>query len=443
MYPPIFHDRADAGRQLGEQLIHAGIDGSDLVVLGLPRGGIPVAAEVARKLGAPLDVLPVRKLGVPGHEELAMGAIALGGARVLNEDVVSALGISQEAIIRAIQREERELARRAQVYRGDLPAPEVARRSVVLVDDGLATGATMRAAIAFARDRNALRVIVAIPVAPAQTLAEMRALADEVVCVAAPEQFRAVGPWYRDFAQVSDDDVRRALRGGDGEASLIVPAGDVELYGDLAVPDGAGGLVVFAHGSGSSRLSARNRFVAQALQARGLATLLFDLLTAEEERRDAIDAHLRFDIPLLAERLGLVTDQLRRYDPVRHLPLAYFGASTGAAAALIAAADRPDTIRAVVSRGGRPDLAGSALARVRAPTLLIVGGADTTVLELNEDALARIDAPKRLAVVPGATHLFEEPGALQQVARLAGDWLAQHLHVAERADLTPTSPEAL
>lgn len=443
MYPPIFYDRADAGRQLGEQLIHAGIDGSDLVVLGLPRGGIPVAAEVARKLGAPLDVLPVRKLGVPGHEELAMGAIALGGARVLNEDVVSALGISQEAIIRAIQREERELARRAQVYRDDLPAPEVARRSVVLVDDGLATGATMRAAIAFARDRNALRVIVAIPVAPAQTLAEMRALADEVVCVAAPEQFRAVGPWYRDFAQVSDDDVRRVLHGGDGEASLIVPAGDVELHGDLAVPDGAGGLVVFAHGSGSSRLSARNRFVAQALQARGLATLLFDLLTAEEERRDAIDAHLRFDIPLLAERLGLVTDQLRRYDPVRHLPLAYFGASTGAAAALIAAADRPDTIRAVVSRGGRPDLAGSALARVRAPTLLIVGGADTTVLELNEDALARIDAPKRLAVVPGATHLFEEPGALQQVARLAGDWLAQHLHVAGRADLTPTSPEAL
>jgi pimeloyl-ACP methyl ester carboxylesterase len=167
--------------------------------------------------------------------------------------------------------------------------------------------------------------------------------------------------------------------------------------------------------------------VAQALRKRQLGTLLFDLLTAAEEKRDAIDGHLRFDIPLLASRLGEVTDRIRQSGLEKRLSIGYFGASTGAAAALIAAADRPGDVRAVVSRGGRPDLAAEALTRVRAPTLLIVGGADTTVLELNREALEQIQGPKRLTVVPGATHLFEEPGALETVARLAGDWFVEHL----------------
>ncbi len=214
---------------------------------------------------------------------------------------------------------------------------------------------------------------------------------------------------------------------GARKESLVIPAGGVEVEGDLTIPDGARGLVLFAHGSGSSRKSTRNRFVAQVLRERELGTLLFDLLTAAEERRDAIDAHLRFDIPLLASRLGEVTDRMRQSGPGRELSIGYFGASTGAAAALIAAAERPRDIGAVVSRGGRPDLAIEALARVRAPTLLIVGGADTTVLELNREALARIPGPKQLTVIPGATHLFEEPGALETVARLAGDWFVEHL----------------
>lgn len=211
------------------------------------------------------------------------------------------------------------------------------------------------------------------------------------------------------------------------EETLVIPAGGVELEGDLAIPDGARGLVLFAHGSGSSRKSSRNRFVAQALRKRQLGTLLFDLLTAAEERRDEVDAHLRFDIPLLASRLVEVTDRMRQSGPGKELSIGYFGASTGAAAALIAAAERPRDIGGVVSRGGRPDLAREALARVRAPTLLIVGGADTVVLDLNRQALEAIQGPKQLAVVPGATHLFEEPGALDEVARLAGDWFVEHL----------------
>jgi putative phosphoribosyl transferase len=222
------------------------------------------------------------------------------------------------------------------------------------------------------------------------------------------------------------------------EQSLIISAGGVLLKGDLVIPAGASGLVVFAHGSGSSRKSSRNRFVARALTDRGLGTLLFDLLTADEERRDAIDAHLRFDIPLLATRLGEVTAWLRDHAATRELSIGYFGASTGAAAALIAAAERPADIGAVVSRGGRPDLARGALARVRAPTLLIVGGADTTVLGLNREALEQIPGPKQLTVVPGATHLFEEPGALEQVARVASDWFAQHLGAARRPKHVPT-----
>jgi putative phosphoribosyl transferase len=201
----------------------------------------------------------------------------------------------------------------------------------------------------------------------------------------------------------------------------------VTLSGNLAIARAARGLVLFAHGSGSSRLSPRNRFVAGELRARGLGTLLFDLLTAEEETRDAIDAHLRFDIPLLAERLVAVTRWARQEATASPIPIGYFGASTGAAAALIAAADLPETIHAVVSRGGRPDLAGDALGRVRAPTLFIVGGDDTTVLEMNREALEFIRAPKHLAVVPGATHLFEEPGTLEQVARLAASWFTHHL----------------
>ena len=218
-----------------------------------------------------------------------------------------------------------------------------------------------------------------------------------------------------------------AARTATPRESVSIPADGVVLTGELTVPVGAGGIVVFAHGSGSSRLSPRNRFVAEALQAAGSGTLLFDLLTAEEETEDERDAHLRFDIELLARRLVVATRWISGRASARKFDLGYFGASTGGAAALVAAAELGPAIDAVVSRGGRPDLAGDALPRVTAPTLLIVGGRDELVLELNEDAYSRLQCEKRLAVVPGATHLFEEPGKLAEVAALAADWFQQHL----------------
>ncbi|GEM84446.1 dienelactone hydrolase family protein [Meiothermus hypogaeus] len=201
----------------------------------------------------------------------------------------------------------------------------------------------------------------------------------------------------------------------------------VALEGDLCVPPGAEGVVLFAHGSGSSRHSPRNRYIAQELQQAGLATLLFDLLTPEEEQLDEYTRRYRFDIGLLADRLVASSDWLVHNALTRPLAQAFFGASTGAAAALLAAARLPTRVRAVVSRGGRPDLAGQALEKVRAPTLLIVGGWDEEVLRLNQQAFERLSCEKKLVVVPGATHLFEEPGKLQEVARLARDWLARYL----------------
>jgi putative phosphoribosyl transferase len=217
-----------------------------------------------------------------------------------------------------------------------------------------------------------------------------------------------------------------SLTGTMQTAAVVVKTADVGLEGDLAVPEGVRGVVLFAHGSGSSRLSARNRFVAAVLQREGLATLLLDLLTADEDARRPA-GHLRFDVARLAERLLGATAWVRRQPGLAGLDLGYFGASTGAAAALIAAAHEPRGVAAIVSRGGRPDLAGAALGLVMAPTLLIAGGADRTVIAMNRMSLQRLAGPRQLTIIPGAGHLFEEPGALEQVAELAAAWFQAHL----------------
>ncbi len=211
------------------------------------------------------------------------------------------------------------------------------------------------------------------------------------------------------------------------ERAVKISIGKITLEGDLVIPKNAPGIVLFAHGSGSSRHSSRNRYVARVLQDAGLSTLLFDLLTREEEAVDQYTMHLRFDIPLLAQRLAGATKWILENEDTKHLGVGYFGASTGAAAALVAAAANPAPVRAVVSRGGRPDLAADALPRVQAPTLLIVGGDDEPVIDLNKEAMSKMKAECKLVIVPGATHLFEEPGKLEEVAVLARDWLSQHL----------------
>src|SRR5437899_2320422 len=303
--------------------------------------------------------------------------------------------------------------------------------------DRFEAGAVL-AALRGLRQQSPARVIVAVPVAAPETCELMEDEADDVVCAATPEPFHAVGLWYEDFEQTSDEEVRELLERareerrdaraqGAGEVQVDVAAGDrVALEGDLAVPEGAIGVVLFAHGSGSSRHSPRNRQVARTLQRFRLGTLLIDLLTPEEGEEERYTRHLRFDIDLLADRLIGAARWLSRNPLTGHLPIGCFGASTGAAAALVAAAREPRLVRAVVSRGGRPDLAGEELAAVRAPTLLIVGGNDQPVIEMNCEAFRRLRTAKELQIIPGATHLFEEPGALERVAQLAAEWFVRH-----------------
>lgn len=213
---------------------------------------------------------------------------------------------------------------------------------------------------------------------------------------------------------------------------VAIPAGEVELEGDLGLPENSRAIVLFAHGSGSGRHSPRNQFVARVLRNGGLGTLLLDLLSEEEEAVDSRTAHLRFDIPFLAERLLRAIDWIGQDDRTRNLLIGLFGASTGAGAALVAAANKPDLVKAIVSRGGRPDLAGASLRNVKAPTLLIVGGDDVPVIELNRQAMAQMSAETKLEIVPGATHLFEEPGALEKVASLAAQWFQKNLVTEEK-----------
>ena len=424
---PPFEDREDAGRRLAERL--ARYRDERPVVFALPRGGVPVGYEISRSLGAPLDVFVARKLGAPGQPEFGIGAVAPGGVRILNEDVVRRLGIPDDYVERITEQETAEVGRRLRHFRGERPQPEVRGRTVILVDDGLATGVTARAAVEALRRLGPRRLVLAAPVCAAQTAERLGPEVDELVCLAAPPDLGAIGFWYRDFEQTSDEEVigllERARREG-GERAVEVPAGPVELAGNLSVPEEAGGVVLFAHGSGSGRHSPRNRHVARTLEEAGLATLLIDLLTPEEEA-DRESGHLRFEVGLLARRLAGATHWLRQNPDTRDLPVGYFGASTGAGAALVAAAERPREVGAVVSRGGRPDLAGDTLPLVEAPTLLIVGSDDETVIRMNEEALGRLRAEKRLEIVPGAGHLFEEPGTLEEVARLAAGWFTRHL----------------
>ncbi|MDQ0796324.1 phosphoribosyltransferase [Streptomyces sp. B1I3] len=421
----LFTDRTDAGRQLAGALRH--LKQRDPVVLGLPRGGVPVASEVARELNAPLDVAVVRKLGVPYHPELGFGALGEGGVRVISDEIVRHAGVREKDLAAVEHAEEAELVRRSRAYREGRTRLPLEGRAVIVVDDGIATGATARAACQVVRAQGAGYVVLAVPVASPDVVARLREDVDEVVCLSTPSLFSAVGEWYRDFSQTSDEEVvsllARAPRGdsaAERAEEVEVASAGTGLAGDLVLPRDAEAVVVFAHGSGSSRHSPRNRSVASALNRAGLGTLLLDLLTPGEEA----DRANVFDIGLLAGRLADATRWLQRR---ASLPAGSFGASTGAAAALRAAAAPDSGVGAVVCRGGRPDLAGADLSRVRAPTLLVVGGADSTVIDLNRQAQSALHCENRLEIVPGATHLFEEPGALDRVAELARDWFTAHL----------------
>lgn len=430
-----FTDRSEAGRLLAARLLAMNL--AHPVVYTLPRGGVPVGLEIARALNAPLDLVLVRKIGAPGAAEVALGAVVDGKdpRTVINEDVRRAFGVDAPFLARARNRELAEIERRRALYLEGRPRIDPAGHTAIIVDDGLATGATAKAALAAIKQQGAGRTILAVPVAPKAALTDMSGHADDIVCLVEATGFRGVGAYYTDFHQLTDEETIGLLRqswaeysdksadesAGISRREIEVPP--LRLRGDLCIPPASRGLVLFAHGSGSSRLSPRNIAVAEALNRHGFATLLLDLLTEAEAR----DRRNVFDIPLLAERLLEAVLWINGEPDLAELRLGLFGASTGAGAAHLAAAELNGRVSAVVSRGGRPDLAGSALPRVTAATLLIVGGEDRQVLALNYQALAAMRCEKRLKIVPHAGHLFEELGTLEAVTELASAWFEHYL----------------
>ena len=432
----IFNNRTHAGELLAEKLLK--YKSRKPVILALPRGGVPVAAEISARLGAPFDVLVVRKIGAPFNSELAIGAVCESDEPILNTITLAQIGFEPDDIRNTLKSEKTEVQRQIKLFRQGAKLGDLTQNCVIIVDDGLATGATVKAAIRFLQKKGVEHIVVAVPVAPASTARVIRPRVDELVTLVELEDLYSVGQWYRDFGQVSDDEVLSLLaeQSGQNRKLRLLPKsrsvmislengdGKSRLRGELTEFSGMKAMIVFTHGSGSGRRSTRNVQVAEVLNRAGFGTLLFDLLTEKEEKnRKNI-----FDIGLLSQRLLRVTTWLHQQQNLKGLKIGYFGASTGAAAALVAAVQfsGDEAIFAVVSRGGRPDLAGEALVRITAPVLLLVGGKDYDVIELNRIAKKKLPNAK-LSIVPNATHLFEESGTLQEVARQAAYWFDNNL----------------
>ncbi|MBC7843916.1 MAG: dienelactone hydrolase family protein [Gemmatimonadaceae bacterium] len=443
---PLFDDRHAAGLALAERL-STEMRHPDIIVLGMARGGVMVAAPIARALGAPLDAFVCRKLGVPGIPEVAFGAIAEGGAAPVFDAVCTFIGMPNSVRQSVVARERVEAERRVHRYRDGHPLTDLAGRTVILVDDGIASGATMKAAALALRDQRPARLIAAAPVASIDGVRYLSDSFDDVVVLATPQSFGTVSDWYRDYTPVDDDAVRALLgkpvRPGEAQAAplehdaerrIMIPMGHAgaawTMIGDHG-HDGAPtqptrGLVIFAHGGGSSRASYRNRYLAGRLRMAGWATLRVDLLSDTERQGDTIGA-FRFDIDRITSRLLAAVSWCRRERVPGCQRLVLYGASTGAAAAMAIAASHPEWVAGVIARGGRVDLAAHTHAQVRAPALLIVGSTDSETLRQNRECAARLRGRAAVQVVRGAGHTFEESGALGRVGELSVAWL-ERLH---------------
>jgi putative phosphoribosyl transferase len=436
----IFKDRADAGRALADEL--APLIAPPCVVVAIPRGGVSVAMPIVERFRVPLTVVYARKLTARVAPELAFGALDEDGEMITDPSTVDGLGLGPHDIEAARARTAAEITRRMVLYRVPPLAHYLPGSTVVLVDDGLATGLTMQAALAYARRHGAARIIVAVPCAAAQAAAHFRRAADHFVSLTVDEDFAAVGEYYEDFSPVSDDEVVAMLTRAAGLVPALPPARaggrvsfenarGVRLAGVLQVPETPGlhPVVVFCHGWGSGKDSPRNTAVAEALRAEGFATFLFDFTghgesegAVEESTPGQQDDDLRAALDVLKTAGGI--------DPER---IGVAGASSGAAVALTRAAV-DSRIRALALRSANPEGADAAASKVTVPTLLVVGEYDAPIRDANEALLRRLRGPRRHAVVPGGDHLFEDPRALREAIRLMVAWFKEHLVGPPAAD---------
>ena len=457
----MFTDRAAAGRALA-RLLGAYRSQPGVIVLGLAHAGVPVAREVANYLGAPIGVVVARKVGVPGIEEVALGAVAEGSHRVIADAIAWYLGVPQRIVDRLMERERLELERRAAMYRATLRSFDLRARTVIIVDDGLATGATMRAAIRSVRDRRPARIVAAVPVAAPPSAEEVRAEVDELVVVSTPTRFNAISASYESYAPVTDDDVlalaghpgRRVSRyvrdrsdqlgaaltradahGRSVERTICVPAFDATVVGELGVPhvsrlatrwargSGVRGLVILGSDARGGRNSYAERYLAGRLRLSGYATLRLDLFTREEQGVDKPDALRRADVERAASRLAGVCEWAEREGVAGAHRTILAGAGTGASAVLMTASQRTGQTFAVAVRGARVDVASVAMQNIIAPTLFVVGADEERAGPVYTDGVDRLGRNAVLVRIPRAGRSFEEPGALGAAVEHTVGWL--------------------
>ncbi len=402
------------------------------LILAIPRGAVPMAQTVAQALQAEMDLVLVKKIKHPHHHEFAIGAVTESGEILLSS---GAQEMNPKEIEASALAEIQKLQRQRLRYTGTEHAHAIEGRTVIIVDDGIATGSTMAAAIQSLQAQKAKRIVVAAPVASHESIRRLENQGAEVRVYYVPQFFGAVSYFYNNFDQVSDAEVGEFFQLRSFDINISAVDQHVTLKAILGRPRHPKGLIIFSHGSGSGRLSPRNQFVADLLNRQGYATILADLLTEQESHNRANV----FDISLLSKRLISITNWALRHPELKSLPIGYFGASTGAASALVAASRLPRFVQAVVSRGGRPDLALASLRDVKCATLLLVGSEDHEVLAFNQAAFKDLRNPKTLDIIEGATHLFEEPGKLEEVAEKALNWFDAKMHPKKESRPTPNN----
>jgi putative phosphoribosyl transferase len=433
-----FRDRVEAGQRL-VKLVQQ-YQSQHPLVIGVPDGGVPVALEVAAALQAPFEVWAGEKLGSPEHPGLRLGAIAEGDVVFLDHSLPTQMGTQPlEALI---ARKQLLLHERSLRLRGSARLPDVTGRTVLVVDDGVATGATLHAVLLAVKSHKPRELVVAVPVGAISRLAALRRIADHVHALEETRNLVAIGAWYDDFTRVPEPQIADVLRHPSRalahslQSTEALPANTreidvhvegVTLCGTLAVPHDAKALVIVASASGTSRFDASNRFLAAELRKRNLATLLFDLLTHREELRALEAGKFRFDLELLSRRLLAATHWVAHNRETEWMRVGFLEGPIGPGVALDAAARRPNVVQAIAAIGASPHIARSYFGKTKAPTLWLVGETDAAVLSLDPKEIAAIFGEADLEIVPGAGALFEEPGALEQVSALASRWFERWL----------------